>query len=143
MILKTCERKALSEHDSSVHILEMHTETMHGSISRELRNRNKILPHSAQILFGIGTVFAMLVNACSSNHDTNHEADRDPKRLSECDSFLCEQALCDIYQKLTSESTPWNAIAIGLSRNPLHQVHGTFQWLEQLCLHRFLCFISQ
>ena len=32
LILRTCERKALSEHDSSVHILEMCAEAMHGSI---------------------------------------------------------------------------------------------------------------
>ena len=59
---------------------------------RGLRSRNKILPRSAQILFVIGTAFAMLVNAYSSNHEPNQEADRDPKRLSEHDSFLCEQA---------------------------------------------------
>ena len=56
------------------------------------RSRNKILPHSAQILFVIGTAVAMLVNARSSNHEPNQEADRDPKRLSERDSLLCEQA---------------------------------------------------
>ena len=33
MILKTCECKALSEHDSCVRILEMCAEAMHGSIS--------------------------------------------------------------------------------------------------------------
>ena len=41
----------------------------------------------------IGTACAMLVNARSSNHEPNQEADRDAKRLSERDSFLCEQAL--------------------------------------------------
>ena len=61
---------------------------------RGLPSRNKILPRSAQILFVIGTVFAMLVNARSSNHEPNQEADRDPKRLSERDLFLCEQAHC-------------------------------------------------
>ena len=61
---------------------------------RGLRSRSKTLPRIAQILFVIGTAFAMLVNARSSNHDPNHEADRDPKRLSERDSFLCEQAQC-------------------------------------------------
>ena len=40
----------------------------------------------------IGTAFAMHVNAHSSNHEPNQEADRDPKWLSECGSFLCEQA---------------------------------------------------
>ena len=35
----------------------------------------------------------MLVNARSSNHEPNQEADRDPKRLSERDLLLCEQAL--------------------------------------------------
>ena len=38
-----------------------------------LRSRNKILPRSAQILIVIGTAFAVLVNARSSNHDPNHE----------------------------------------------------------------------
>ena len=59
---------------------------------RGLRSRNKILPRSAQILFVIGTTFGMLVNAHSSNHEPNQEADRNPKWLSERDSFLCEQA---------------------------------------------------
>ena len=57
-----------------------------------LHSRNQIIPLSAQILFVIGTAFAMLVNARSLNHYPNHEADRDPKRLSERDSLLCEQA---------------------------------------------------
>ena len=34
----------------------------------------------------------MLVNARSSNHEPNQEAGRDPKRLSQRDLFLCEQA---------------------------------------------------
>ena len=59
---------------------------------RELCSRNKILPRSAQILFMIGTAFAMHVNARSSNHEPNQEVDRNLKRLSERDSFLCEQA---------------------------------------------------
>ena len=54
-----------------------------------------MLPRSAQILFMIGTAFEMHVNARSSNHEPNQEADRNPKRLSERDSFLCEQALHD------------------------------------------------
>ena len=59
---------------------------------RGLRSGNKILPRSAQILIVIGKAFAMDVNARSSNHEPNHEADRDPKRLSEGDSFLCEHS---------------------------------------------------
>ena len=61
---------------------------------RGLRSRNKILPRSAQILIVIGNVFAMHVNTRSSNHEPYHEADRDPKRLSERDSFLCEHSQC-------------------------------------------------
>ena len=53
-----------------------------------LCSRNKILPRSARILFVIGTAFAMLVNARSSNHEPNQEADRDLKRLSERDSTV-------------------------------------------------------
>ena len=34
----------------------------------------------------------MFVNARSSNHEPYQEADRDPKRLSERVSLLCEQA---------------------------------------------------
>ena len=63
---------------------------------RRLCSRNKI---TSQILFvhdWDGAAFAMLVNARSSNHEPNQEADRDPKRLSERDSFLCEQAHCCI-----------------------------------------------
>ena len=63
---------------------------------RGLRSRNKILPRSAQILFVIGTAFAMHVNARSSNHEPNQEADRDPKRVLEHDLFLCEQAHCSL-----------------------------------------------
>ena len=59
---------------------------------RGLHSRNKILPHSAQILIVIGKAFAMHVNARSSNHDPNHVLDRDPKRLSERDSFSCEHS---------------------------------------------------
>ena len=51
-----------------------------------------MLPRTAQILFVIGTAVAMLVNAHSSNHEPNQEADRDPKRLSERESLLCEPA---------------------------------------------------
>ena len=40
----------------------------------------------------IGTAVAMLVNARSSNHEPNREADRNPKQLSECNSLLCEEA---------------------------------------------------
>ena len=84
LILRTYEHKGLPECDSCVRILEMSTEAMHGSI---LRNRNEILPRSVQILFMIGTV--VLVNAHSSNHEPNQEADRNPKRLLECDhSFV-------------------------------------------------------
>ena len=43
---------------------------------RGLCSRNKILPRSAQILFVVGTAFAMHVNARSSNHDPNHLAVR-------------------------------------------------------------------
>ena len=83
---ETCECKALSEHDSCVRILEMHAEAMHPLVNqRGLRSSNKILPHSAQILFVIGTAFAMLVNAHSSNREPNQEADRDQKWLSERD----------------------------------------------------------
>ena len=42
----------------------------------------------------IGTAFAMHVNAHRSNYDPNHEADHDPKRLSERDSFFCEHSQC-------------------------------------------------
>ena len=59
-----------------------------------LRSKSKILPRSAQILIVIGKALAMHVNARSSNHDPNHVLDRDPKRLSECDSFSCEHSQC-------------------------------------------------
>ena len=73
-VSETCERKALSECDSCVRTLEMRTEGWSHAwvIQRGLRSRN----------------------ARSSNHDTNHEADRDPKWLSERDLFHCEQAHC-------------------------------------------------
>ena len=55
---------------------------------RWLHSGNKILPCSGQILIVIGKAFAMHVNA----HSSNHEADRDLKRLLERDSFLCEHS---------------------------------------------------
>ena len=94
LILMTCERKALSERDSCVRILEMRDESHAWVNQRGLGSRNKISPRSVQILFVIGTAFAMLVNAHSSNHEPNQEADCDPKRLLERDSFVCKQALC-------------------------------------------------
>ena len=57
---------------------------------------NKILPRSAQVLIVIGKAFAMHVNARSSNPNPNHVLDRDPKRLSERDSFSCEHSLYNI-----------------------------------------------
>ena len=83
---RTCERKALLERDSCMCILEMRAEAMHGSI------RSKISPCRAQILIVIGKAFAMHVNARSSNHNPNHVLARDPKRLSERDSFSCEHS---------------------------------------------------
>ena len=44
----------------------------------------------------VGKAFAMHVNARNSNHDPNHVLDRDPKRLSERDSFSCEHSQCKI-----------------------------------------------
>ena len=51
-----------------------------------------MLPRSAQIQVVIGKAFAMHVNARSSNHDPNHILDRDPKCLSERDSFSCKHS---------------------------------------------------
>ena len=84
---RTCERKALSERDSCVCILEMRAEAM---LKPCMRSRNKILPRSAQILIVTGKAFAMHVNACSSNYGPNHVLDT--KRLSEHDSFSCEHS---------------------------------------------------
>ena len=78
LILRTCERKPLSERDSCVRILEMRAEAHAWVNQRGLRSSNKILPRSAQILFVIGMAFVMRVNARSSNHEPNQEADRDP-----------------------------------------------------------------
>ena len=90
---RTCERKALSERDSCVCILEMHAEAISAWVNqRGLFSRNKILPRSAQILIVIGKAFTMHVNARSSNHDPNHVLDRDPKRLLERDSSPCEHS---------------------------------------------------
>ena len=95
---RTCERKALSERDSCVCILKMRAEDMHKRMGQSARADcavgAKLLPHSAQILIVIGKAFTMHVNARSSNHDPNHVLDRDPKRLSERDSFSCEHSLC-------------------------------------------------
>ena len=96
---RTCERKALSERDSCMCILEMRAEAMlkpcMGQLKqRGLRSRNKILPRSAQILIVIGKAFVMHVNARSSNHHPNHVLDCDLKRLLERDSFSCEHSHC-------------------------------------------------
>ena len=87
LILRTCECKTFGTWFVRVHF-------GNARWSRawvNLRSRNKILPRSVQIFFVIGTAFAMLVNARSSNHKPNQEADCDLKRLSERDS-PCEQA---------------------------------------------------
>ena len=91
---RTCERKALSERDSCVCILEIiRAEAMHKAwVNQRARTRSKILPPSAQILIVIGKAFAMHVNARSSNHDPNHVLDRDPKHLSERDSSPYEHS---------------------------------------------------
>ena len=47
----------------------------------------------------------MHVNARSSNHYPNHEADRDPKRLSERDSFLCEHSHRHTHQQKQGKHT--------------------------------------
>ena len=89
LILRTCERKALSECDSCMHILEMCAEVMHGSICAVGTKHYLAVRRSCSWL---GRRLQSLVNACSSNHEPNQEGDRDPKRLSECDSLLSEQA---------------------------------------------------
>ena len=60
---------------------------MHGSICT-VRTKYYMYLDSAQILFVIGTVVAMLVNTRSSIHECNQEADRAPKRLSQCDLLV-------------------------------------------------------
>ena len=73
--------------------MHVHFGNAHWSHARvNQQSRNTILPRSAQILFVIGTVIALLVSAQSSNHKPNQEADHDPKRFLERDSLLCEQA---------------------------------------------------
>ena len=83
LILRTCERKALSKRDLCVRILDARW--------------SYYVHRSVQILFMINMAFAMLVKAHSSNHEPNQEAVRDPKWLSEHDSLLCEQALCHLH----------------------------------------------
>ena len=109
LILRPCERKALSERDSCVRILEMRTEAMHGSISADCAVGTKYYLAVRRSCLWLGRrAFAMLVNARSLNHNPNHEADRDPKLLS----FLCEQAHCQILTTWhTSQSRDWATCA--------------------------------
>ena len=89
---RTCERKALSERDLCMCILEMRAEAM----------LKPCMGQSAQIAQWEQNITSQcadpdcdwegVCNARSSNHDPNHEADRDPKRLSERDLFLCEHS---------------------------------------------------
>ena len=81
LILRTCERKALSDRDSCVctgkyarnPLAIVHSLQLACMAQRvNQRSRNKILPRSAQILFVTGMAVAMLVNARSSNHKPNH-----------------------------------------------------------------------
>ena len=104
---RTCERKALSERDSCVCILKMRAEAMHKRMGQSARadcavGAKYYLAVRRQILIVIGKVFAMHVNARSSNHDPNHVLDRDPKRLSERDSSPCEHSHCVLQEQETN-----------------------------------------
>ena len=80
-----CERKALSERDSCVSILNMRTEAMHGSISADCAVGAKYY------LADPDRDWEGVCNACErtySNHDPNNVLDRDLER----DSFSCEHS---------------------------------------------------
>ena len=115
---RTCERKTLSERDSCVCNLKMRAEAMHKRMGQSARadcavGAKYYLAVRRQILIVIGKVFAMHVNARSSNHDPNHVLDRDPKRLSERDSSPCEHSHCvlqeqeTIIQRITEVGQPF------------------------------------
>ena len=89
----TCERKALSKRDLCVCILEMRAEAMHESISADCAVGTKYYLAVRRSCLLIGKAFAIHVNAHNSNPDPDHEADRDPKLLSELDSLFCEHSL--------------------------------------------------
>ena len=69
---------------------------MHGSISADCAVGKKITSQCADPDRDWDGVCDACERTCSSNHEPNQEADRDPKRLSEGDSFLCEQALYQV-----------------------------------------------
>ena len=83
-ILRTCERKVLSERDSSVRILEMRAEAMHGSIcevgAKYYLAVRRSCSWSGRRLQCMWTHVVQITNP-------NQEVDRDPKRLSERDSL--------------------------------------------------------
>ena len=86
---RTCERKA----DLCVCILKLRAEAMHKRMGQSARadcavGAKYYLADPDRDWEGI----AMHVNAQSSNHDPNHVLDRDPKCLSERDSFSCEHS---------------------------------------------------
>ena len=103
---RTCERKALSERDLCVCILEMRAEAMHGSISADCAVGTKYYLAMRRSWSWLGR--RLHVNAHSSNHDPNHVLDRDLKRLSERDSFSCEHRA---YQSKEIFSVPKDNLA--------------------------------
>ena len=71
---RICERKALSQRDSCVCILEMHAEAMHGSISADCAVGKKYYPAVRRSRSWLGQrLQCMWTHVTSSNHDPNHE----------------------------------------------------------------------
>ena len=88
---RTCEPKALWERDLCMCILKMCTEAMHKRMGQSAREQN-ITSQCADPDCDWEGIFAMHVNARSSNHDPNHVLDRNPKSLLERDSSPCEHS---------------------------------------------------
>ena len=81
------KRKALSERDSCVSILKMRTEAMHGSISADCAGKEQNITSQCADLLG-RRLQCMWTHVVQITIPIN----RDPKRLSERDSFSCEHS---------------------------------------------------
>ena len=87
---RTCGRRALSERDSCTCILEMRAEAMHGSISANCAVGTK---HYLAVRRSCSWLGRRL--QCMWTHVVQiTKRYRNPKRLSERDSFLCEHSQC-------------------------------------------------
>ena len=101
LILGHVNAKLFRKRDSCMCILKMRAEAMHKRMGQSARADcavgAKYYLAMRRSWSWLGRRLQCIVNARSSNHDPNHVLDRDPKRLSERDSFSCKHSHCVFY----------------------------------------------